>query len=333
MRTAPEYATISIVVISRTPYRISFFGGGSDFPEHFRKHGGQVLSMAIDKYSYVMVRKVPPLGKTKYRIRYSQIENVEEINDIKHPSVRACFRDLGWDMPCTLTHDGDLPARSGIGSSSAFTVGLLNTLYGIRETPVGPQELAGRAIRIERELIGETVGCQDQTAAAYGGLNVIKFRENGRIELEGILLRNQSFFDNILLLFTGFTRIAQTIEKDKLRRNSTSALCELASMVPSARYCLMQEDYESLGKYLNDAWLIKKKLSPLVSNDAIDGIIATALNNGAWGAKLCGAGGGGFLMLLTPPSAHSRLIKVFPKFEPIRVGLDHEGSHIIYAAS
>ncbi len=199
------------MIISRTPHRISFFGGGTDYPDYYLKHGGKVLGTAIDKYCYLSLRKLPPYFEFKHRVVYSRIENVNTIDDLIHPAVRETLKYLNIDFGVSVHHDGDIPARSGMGSSSAFTVGMLNSLYALNGKMVSREELTREAIYVEQSLIKESVGSQDQAFAAHGGFNIIEFLQNGEIFVEPIILtptRLKAFEDRLMLFFTGLSRIA-----------------------------------------------------------------------------------------------------------------------------
>jgi D-glycero-alpha-D-manno-heptose-7-phosphate kinase len=206
------------MIISRTPFRISFFGGGTDYPDWYTKHGGAVLSTTFDKYCYITCRELPPFFDHKYRIAYSVVENAKNVCDIKHPAVRAVLQEIGFDQGLEIHVDADLPARSGLGSSSSFIVGLLNSLHALKGKRLSRGFLAREAIRIEQEVICESVGSQDQTAAAYGGFNVIHFQQNGGLKVEPVILatdRKQQLNNHLMLFFTGFSRIASEIPRIK----------------------------------------------------------------------------------------------------------------------
>ena len=296
------------MIISRTPFRVSLFGGGTDFPQWYRKHGGAVIGGAIDKYCYINVRALPPFFEHKHRIVYSNIELVKAIEEIKHPSVRAVLGEMGITEGLEIHHDGDLPARSGLGSSSSFTVGLLNALHAYRGHMATKQELARQAIHIEQEVIGESVGSQDQMWAAYGGLNRIDFRTDGSIDVSPLIIlpeRRAELEGSLMLYFTGFSRIASDIEKDKIAtlEQRKAQLHTLRAMVDEAAAILGSPNspLDQLGQLLHEGWMLKRELSKAVSNQKIDDLYEAALSAGALGGKLLGAGGGGFLLLYVPP--------------------------------
>jgi D-glycero-alpha-D-manno-heptose-7-phosphate kinase len=323
------------MIITRTPFRISFFGGGTDFPSWYRDNGGAVLSTAIDKYCYINCRLLPPFFSHKHRIVYSRSEQVNIIDDIQHPAVREAFRFMNVQDGLELHHDGDLPARSGIGSSSAFTVGLLHALYGLNGKLVTKKRLALESIYIEQEMIRENVGSQDQVAVAFGGLNKILFKGDHDIEVIPITIKVQRLNDlqnHLLLFFTGLTRYASDIEKDKMHNiaDKKTQLDKLSQMVDSAIDILNSEGaLDDFGRLLHESWLIKKSLSSQVSTSRIDAIYDTALKNGALGGKLLGAGGGGFLLFYVKPEQQAKLKEKLDLLHvPFR--FDTLGSQIIY---
>lgn len=303
------------MIISRTPFRISFFGGSTDYPVWYRENGGVVLNTTIDKYCYISCRFLPPFFKHKYLIRYRLREEANSISQIKHPSVRECLRFMRIDQGIEMVHTSDLPARSGIGSSSAFTVGLLNTLYALEGKMVGKRRLASNAIYIEQDIIGEDVGSQDQVAAAFGGLNRIKFsgRENFFVQPVTVNQKKITELQNYLMFFfTGFSRTASEIASEQIQ-NISSKTAELRTIKEMAEEAVSilnngREEIESFGKLLNESWKLKRSLSSRVSTDVIDEIYDTAIKAGALGGKLCGAGGGGFMLLFVPPRKQ-RMVK------------------------
>ena len=327
------------MVISRTPTRISFFGGGTDFPAWYQENGGAVLSTTINKYSYISCRLLPPFFDHKHKIVYSKTEIANDINEIIHPAVRETLRFMNFTDGVSIQHDGDLPAQSGLGSSSAFTVGLLHALYALSGRMVSKKRLAMEAIHVEQEMIKENVGCQDQTAAAFGGLNRIEFKSQHNIEVQPVVMaRNefQSFQDHFMLFFTGVTRIASRIEADKMTKMAERG-CELTAirqMVEEA--CLLldkgEKGFDDFGKLLNECWRVKKQLSEKVSNPYIDTIYETALKNGAIGGKILGAGGGGFVLFFVRPDERERLRKSLDFLLHVPFRFDTLGSQIVYYA-
>jgi D-glycero-alpha-D-manno-heptose-7-phosphate kinase len=324
------------MIITRTPFRLSLFGGGTDFPSWYKDNGGVVLSTAIDKYCYISCRFLPPFFSHKHRIVYSKSECVNEIDEIQHPAVRETFRFMNIKEGLELHHDGDLPARSGIGSSSAFTVGLLHALYGLSGKIVSKKRLALEAIHIEQKMIKENVGSQDQVAVAFGGLNKIIFKGDHNIEVIPITISDErvsDFQNHLILFFTGLTRYATNIEEDKIRNLSSkkTQMNGLSKMVDAAIDILNSEgDFDDFGRMLHESWMIKKSLSTQVSSSHIDEIYDAALKSGALGGKLLGAGGGGFILFYARPEQRERLKKNLSRLLNVPFRFDSLGSQIIY---
>ena len=324
------------MIITRTPYRISFFGGGSDFPEHYLKCGGRVIAAAINKYCYISLRKLPPFFSHRDRIVWSEVENVSDYAQIHHPAVRAVLQEYRLPFGVSMTHDGDIPARSGIGSSSAFTVGLVHAVEAILGDKPTPRELADRAIRIERERLGETVGCQDQISSAFGGLNTIEFRRDGGYEVRPLALspeRREEFQKHFLLVFSGVSRISSEVAQEQFRRigQNRRALDELAAMAAEAERILVSgRDLADFGGMLDECWKIKRSLSGRISTPLIDEIYERARNAGALGGKVLGAGSGGFLFFFVPPECRRRVTEALGRWMNIPVAVDEIGSAVIY---
>ncbi len=324
------------MIISKTPFRISFFGGGTDYPAWSQEHGGTVLSATIDKYCYISCRYLPPFFDHKYRIVYSNIESVKMINEIQHPSVRAVLEYLECNKGLEIHHDGDLPARSGLGSSSSFTVGLLHTLWALKGKYVSKEELACQAIHIEQNLIGEHVGSQDQVASAFGGLNKIQFFRDGDFSVEPVILardRKAELEDHLMLFFTGLQRNAPDIAKSKIDNlhSRSDALHEMRQMVIQALSILQDDsqDIAGFGELLDQSWQLKRSLSDKVSNDLIDELYDTAKRAGAVGGKLLGAGGGGFLLLFVRPEQQDKVRQALNKLIYVPVNFDDSGTKIV----
>lgn len=324
------------MIISRTPFRISFFGGGTDYPEWYLEHGGQVLAAAIDKYCYLTARYLPPFFEHKTRIIYSQMENVSRVEEIKHPAVRAILQYLRVDRGVEIHHDADLPARSGIGSSSSFAVGLLHALHALQGRMMSKYELAMQAIHIEQVMLKETVGSQDQFSASYGGLNHIRFNAGGEISVAPIVApreRIEALNHHIILFYTGILRTAtdvastyvQNINSRRRQLRLLSDLCQEAIRVLSQGKSLTE-----FGEILHEGWEIKRSLSSKVTNHEVDEIYQTARKNGAIGGKLTGAGGGGFMMLFAPPDRHEDIRRAFRNLIFVPVNFDFNGSQIIF---
>jgi D-glycero-alpha-D-manno-heptose-7-phosphate kinase len=324
------------MVISRTPTRISFFGGGTDFPEWYRENGGAVLSTTINKYCYISCRPLPPFFEHKHKIVYSKQEVADEVDEIIHPSVRETLRFVNIKDGVSISHDGDLPARSGLGSSSAFTVGLLHALYALQGKMVSKKQLALEAIHIEREMIKENVGSQDQVAVALGGFNKIEFRSQHNIEVTPVTMTRDRFIrfqDHFLLYYTGIQRSASPIEADKINHinGKKKELEAMRAMVDQAFDSLNGEgDFLEFGKLLNESWLLKKSLSDKVSNPYIETIYKTALKNGAVGGKILGAGGGGFILFFVNPECAHKVKRALAFLLHVPFRFDVLGSQIIY---
>lgn len=331
------------MIISRTPHRISFFGGGSDFPVWYMGNGGKVLGATIDKYCYITCRYLPPFFSHKYRIVYSKVETVRHIDEIQHPSVREVLRYFketlryfDGDTGLEIHYDGDIPARSGMGSSSAFTVGLLKVLYALVGKVISKEKLFREAIHIEQNLIKESVGSQDQVWAATGGLNVIEFLQNGEIIVKPIIMskeRFKAFESKFMLFFTGISRYASEIEADKIRNapKKKEEFLKMMALVNEAYKVLASDktDFTSFGKLLNETWLLKKKLSDKVSSGKIDEMYELAVKNGAVGGKLLGSGGGGFILFYAEPDSQNRLRKALDSYTHVPFSFDFSGSQII----
>jgi len=324
------------MVITRTPFRISFFGGGTDYPGWYREHGGAVLATTIDKYCYITCRHLPPFFEHKHRIVYSRIENARENNDIEHPAVRAV---LNWGNivdGLEIHHDGDLPARSGLGSSSAFTVGLAHALYSLRGQMVSKDTLARDAIHIEQDLIGENVGSQDQISAAYGGFNRIDFHQNDAFDVSPVILsaiRRDELRDHLMLFYTGVSRIADAIAKSKIDnlKNRKTELNRMREMVDEALAILADSrvSIDEFGKLLDLCWKHKRLLSDQVSTSQIDQIYEEALRAGAIGGKILGAGGGGFMLLFAKPERHAAIRERLKELVHVNFNFEDLGSRVV----
>jgi D-glycero-alpha-D-manno-heptose-7-phosphate kinase len=323
------------MIISRTPFRVSFFGGGSDYPQWYRSHGGAVLATAIDKYCYISCRRLPPFFDYKHRLVYRKQETVNRISEIEHPAVRGVFSHFEWDEGVEIHHDGDLPARSGLWSSSSFTVGLINALRAMQGRLISKEELGALAIHIEQEVIRENVGSQDQISAAYGGFNRIDFRRDGGIEVQPIILpsaRLAAFKSHLMLVFTGFARLASEVAKTKIDNLGKRAdeIRRMTRMVDDGVDILTSErPITDLGLLLHDAWTQKRKLSDMVSTEAIDRIYADAREAGAVGGKLLGAGGGGFMVLVVAPEKQAAVRQRLGKFVHVPFDFEMSGSRIV----
>jgi D-glycero-alpha-D-manno-heptose-7-phosphate kinase len=323
------------MIITKTPYRISFFGGGTDLNQWFKENGGAVLSTSIDKYCYISCRYLPKFFKHKYRFVYSQIEDVIELDEIKHPAIKGLLKHLNWENGIELHHDGDLPARSGLGSSSSFTVGMLNALSAIQGKHISKNELAKQAIFIEQKVLNENVGCQDQIAAAYGGFNKIEFYGEDSFKVSPIIIPEKRLTElqgNLLLFFTGISRFASEIEKSKIL-NFNSKKNELNKMLEMVDISIdilvnQKKNIDDFGYLLNEGWNYKKSLSSLVSNKEVDEIYNSALKSGALGGKLLGAGGGGFILFYAPKESHNNIIKCLSHLIHVPFKFENLGSTV-----
>jgi D-glycero-alpha-D-manno-heptose-7-phosphate kinase len=324
------------MIISRTPYRISFFGGGTDYPCWYRDNPGAVLSTSIDKYCYITLRYLPPFFPHKHRIVYSKIEMVKDIDEILHPSARATLKFANIDRGVEVHHDGDLPARAGIGSSSAFTVGMLHSLYALKGHMPSKEKLAKEAIHIERDILKESVGAQDQVAAAFGGFNKICFEGDDQIKVIPMTLppqRLKEFKSHLMLYFTGFSRIASEVAKSQIDNtpNKKRELNFMCQMVDDAVKILNENrPLSDFGKMLHETWLLKKSLTDRISNPEIDNIYERARTAGALGGKLLGAGGGGFMLLFVPPEKQASVREALKDLLEVGFNFEKDGSQIIY---
>lgn len=325
------------MIISKTPFRVSFFGGGTDYPVWYKKNGGAVLSTTIDKYCYLTVRYLPPFFPHKHRIVYSKIEMVNDINEILHPAVKAILNFLKIDEGLEIHHDGDLPARTGMGSSSAFTVGLLNSLYALKGIMASRDRLAKEAISIERDILKENVGSQDQIAVSFGGFNKITFEGEDEFKVMPITIKEERIKElenHLMLIFTGFSRYASEIAKAQIDNTPKkgSELTLVYQMVDEAINILNDEKRSILefGKLLNESWQIKKSLTNKISNPEIDNIYQRALKAGAVGGKILGAGGGGFMLLFAPPENQPKIREELKNLLEVKFNFENKGSRIIY---
>lgn len=324
------------MIISRTPFRISFFGGGTDYPEWYRQHGGAVLATTIDKYCYLSVRYLPPFFDYRYRVVWSKVENCHHIEQIEHPVVRCLLQHMRLDRGVEVHHVGDLPARSGMGSSSSFTVGLLHALHALQGRMCGKQQLMEEAIFAEQQLLRETVGSQDQASAAHGGFNKITFASNGHIQVSPVVLppgRLDELDSHLMLFYTGIVRTASKVasayvtdlgQKRRqlriLRDLVDESIDLLASADPIARF----------GELLDEAWTTKKSLGGAITNPEVDEMYSRARAAGAIGGKITGAGGGGFLLLFVPPAAQPTVLAALPELVHVPFRFESSGSQILF---
>lgn len=327
------------MVISRTPFRISFFGGGTDYPVWYKEHGGAVLSTTINKYCYITTRYLPPFFDHKYRIRYSKRELVQKISEISHPSVRECLAFLDFDRGVEIQHNGDLPARIGVGSSSAFTVGLLNTLYALQGKMTTKRQLASEAIHVEQNLTKENVGSQDQTAAAFGGFNKIEFGGKEEILVKPMTLgteKIQLLQSYLMFFFTGFVRTASEIAGEQIKKTPKRGkeLSRMYELVDEAINVLCREnsDITDFGRLLHETWTIKRSLTSKITTPFVDDVYETAIKAGALGGKLSGAGGGGCIMFFVEPELQPKVKDKLKDLLYVPFRFENLGSQIIYYA-
>jgi D-glycero-alpha-D-manno-heptose-7-phosphate kinase len=324
------------MIISRTPYRISFLGGGTDYPSWYLEHEGSVLATTINKYCYLTCRYLPPFFEHRIRIVYSKIENCHTVDEITHPAVRAVLHYLSMDRGVEIHHDGDLLARSGMGTSSSFTVGLLHALHALKGQMPSKHQLAMESIHIEQEILKETVGSQDQVCAAYGGLNHILFFANGEISVRPVTIppeRMKELNSHLMLFYTGIKRTASEVAQSYVdamegRRRQLRIIKDLVE--EGLAILNGGQDIIAFGRLLHEAWQAKRGLSSKVSNPQVDTLYERALSAGAIGGKLTGAGGGGFLLLFAPPPAHETLKKVFSSLIHVPFKFEFGGSQVIF---
>lgn len=325
------------MIISRTPFRVSFFGGGTDYPDWFKENKGAVLATTIDKYCYITCRYLPPFFEHKSRIIYSKMEHVQvDIDEIQHPAVREVLKFLSIHEGIEIHHDGDLPARAGLGSSSSFTVGLLHALYALKGIMVTKERLAQEAILIEQEKCKENVGCQDQVLAAYGGFNYIEFGGSQHLQARRVTIQREkleSLQQNLMMFFTGFSRTASEIAAHQVQNipNKTKELTAMCQMVLKAIEILNgNEDLLKFGRLLDESWKLKRSLSNKVSTPHIDQLYDAARQAGAEGGKLLGAGGGGFLLLFVSPEKQKKVRERFKNLLAIPFRFENLGTQIIF---
>ncbi len=324
------------MIISRTPFRVSFFGGGTDYPAWYRTHGGAVLATTINKYCYISCRYLPPFFDYSMRVVYSNIELCRTVDEIAHPAVREVLRHLKMDPRVEIHHDGDLPARSGMGSSSTFTVGLLHALYALKGHMPSKQQLAKESIYVEQECLKETVGSQDQVLAAHGGFNHIVFHTDGEISVRPMTLvreRISELNSHLMLFFTGISRTASNIAESYVNgvEAKEKEIRAISDMVDEGIAILSKgQDVGYFGRLLHEAWQVKRSLSSKVSNSSIEEIYNEAMAAGALGGKLIGAGGGGFMLLFARPRDQSKIREKLSKLICVPFQFEFAGSQVIF---
>ncbi|HBA82620.1 MAG TPA: kinase [Verrucomicrobia bacterium] len=326
------------MIISRTPFRVSFFGGGTDFTEFFGEHGGSTLLTTINKYCYISIHRLSPFFKHRFRASYARTETVQDPREFAHPLIRECLLQFPPAEGLEISHVSDLPGRTGLGTSSSFTVGLLNALHTFSGTRVTPEDLAREAILIERQRVGDTGGHQDQYAAAYGGFIRVNFLRDGRVDVRRMAICHQRISEmekHVLMFYMGTEQSAETVlheQRQRVKKNH-DALVEMLRMVDEAEALVTgSSDILGFGELLHRSWEFKKTLSGGISNSQIDQAYETARKAGAIGGKLLGAGGRGFLLLFARPEAHEAIRSGLSSLMEVRFQFGQEGSRIIFQA-
>jgi D-glycero-alpha-D-manno-heptose-7-phosphate kinase len=325
------------MIISRTPFRISFVGGGSDMETFYSRHQGAVLSTSIDKYMYISSHRY--FHKDQIQVKYSSTETVNDLNKLKHPLLREALRKSGITGGIEISSIADIPSGTGMGSSSSFTVGLLHNLYAINRKFVTHEVLAKEACEIEIDIVKEPIGKQDQFAAAFGGLNIIYFNQDGSVRVEPLHIKNsvyQSLEENLLMFYVGNQRKASDIlseqKKNASQDDKFNTLKQMVSLVFDLRDALYDERLEDYGKILHENWILKQKLASKISNSEIDEIYSAGLKSGASGGKLLGAGGGGFMLFYCEKDKQEKLKNALRNFNTFDFKFERDGSKIIYFA-
>ena len=326
------------MIISKTPVRVSFFGGGSDYPDYYQTHGGAVLSTTIDKYIFITVKIVNAFSEFRYRISYSKLQTCHDLEEIEHPVVKAVIKHLEIPYGLEINIISDLPARTGIGSSSSFTVGLLHALHALSGRMVSKKQLALEAIYIEQVVLQERVGVQDQLAAAYGSLNHMIFNDNGLVVNPVILSkdRKKSLEGNLLMFYTGLSRFASEILEEQVKKTQQNVinveLTDIKEMVDEGLAILSDNsrDLDDFGRLLHQGWMKKKSLSTAISNNFLDDIYERALKGGAIGGKLLGAGGGGFFVFYVPVGEQENVRTALSDLSEVHFNFENDGTRIIY---
>jgi D-glycero-alpha-D-manno-heptose-7-phosphate kinase len=323
------------MIITRTPLRVSFFGGGTDYPAWFREHGGAVLATTIDKYLYLHCRYLPPFFDFKSRIVWSKIEQVQEPSEIAHPAIRGVLEWMKIGEGVEIHHHGDLPARTGLGSSSSFSVGLLHALHALRGELVSKRKLAEEAIFVEQQVLQENVGVQDQIQSAFGGLNRIDIRTDGSFEVTPLVVRAERLVGlqkHLLLLYTGLSRTASEIAAEQVATvgQKTAELKTMREMVDQGEKILVGNgDLREFGRLLDESWKLKRSLSSKIAPGFVNEIYDVARQAGADGGKLLGAGGGGFMLIFVTPEKRASVLKSLQKLLPVPFQFERGGTQIV----
>ena len=328
------------MIITKTPFRVSLFGGGSDHPKWFSEHGGKVISFAIDKYCYLSTRILPPFFDHNYRIAYSIVETEKAIENIKHPAVREAIRRYAPELRLEIHHDGDLPARSGVGSSSAFAVGIIHSLLGLQGKSPDNNLLADLAIEMEQDILKENIGWQDQIACAIGGLNYLEFSTSFSWKAES-LSPSKRYLDaiesRIVLVYTGISRSSSDINATLLTGldKKQNLMRELVNMVDICRSHFMAEDdnLDVIGEMLDQSWNLKRRLNQAATNSDLDRFYSNGKSAGAIGGKILGAGGGGFFLFWLRDGGKADFLSKFKLGTPIPIKISPQGSSIVYRSA
>jgi len=326
-------------IVTATPHRISFFGGGTDLPDFYRRTHGSVLSVTIDKFVYVTVKPHGKLFDEQYRLNYSETELVNELDAIHNEIARETLRELAVKPPLYISTIADVPSGSGLGSSSSFAVGLAQALHFMKGRRSQPGELAELASHIEIDILKKPIGKQDQYSAALGGLNHFKFHANGSVATTAVRMpfaTIQHMFDHFLLLWTGITRSADSVLVEQ-RSNIESRMTELTAMRDAADEAVRlleapSFNIEGFGRLLDEAWKLKRSLAKSISTATIDAAYARALERGAFGGKICGAGAGGFLLLCVPPEKKAAIREALPSLREVAINYEPHGAHVLSSA-
>lgn len=325
------------VVISRTPFRVSFAGGGTDIPDYYKNYGtGAIVSGAMSKYTYVTISEY--FYENSIRARYSKTENdVTDVNQIEHPSIRESLKLLGVTKGVQVTSIADIPSKgTGLGSSSSFAVGLINALHAYKGESATPKELAEEAIHVERDILKEAGGKQDQYIAAFGGIQLMEFKRDGKVDIKGVKISKKDLSElekHLLLMYTGKERSSSALHVKQASEVSShvDAYKKMAELAHRQFDAFENGKWRDTGKLLHENWMLKKTLASGISDEYIDRLYNTALKNGAEGGKIMGAGGGGFMLFFADPDKHAKIIEALPELKQESFGFDSDGSKIIYS--
>lgn len=328
------------MIITRTPYRISFFGGGTDYYTWYEEHGGDVLSTSINHYNYISCRYLPPFhAEYRNRIAWKYLEYPDKIEDIQHNAIREALKHFNVTQGVEISNQCDLPARSGLGSSSSFCAGLIQSIFALKGEMITKYGLARETIRLEREILKENGGIQDQIAAVYGGLNHIHINPNGSFSVNPVVMnenRKTNFNNHLMLFFTGISRTSSDIAEKQVKttKDKTAQLRRMQEMVSEACHILTSEneDLDNFGRMLHETWMLKRSLTDKISNSLIDEIYQVGMENGALGGKILGAGGGGFILFYAAPEKQAAIKKALHNLIYVPFKFDDQGCQIIYYA-